>query len=116
MTRTGKPANAASKLEQLGFTVTDVRNADNRPIAETTIYDLTNGAKPSSLATVRVLFNAKVSYSVPSWLSPSAAATIDPTIGELPPPPKPQSNADFIIIIGADSATAITSSKQPTYN
>jgi len=111
----GLAAGAAEKLERLGFTVTGIRNADNRPIAETTVYDLTNGAKPSSLATVRVLFNAKVSSSVPDWLSPSAA-TIDPNIDELPPPPRPQGNADFIIIIGTDSATAITSSRQPTYN
>lgn len=111
----GLAASAAEKLERLGFTVTGIRNADNRPIAETTVYDLTNGAKPSSLATVRVLFNAKVSSGVPDWLSPSAAA-IDPDIGELPPPPKPQTNTDFIIIIGTDSATAITSSRPQAFN
>lgn len=111
----GLAADAAEKLERLGFTVTGIRNADNRPIAETTVYDLTNGAKPSSLATVRVLFNAKVASTVPDWLS-SGAATIDPSIDERPPAPKPQSNADFIIIIGADSATAITGSQPRSYN
>src|SRR3989338_2758391 len=111
----GLAAEAAEKLERLGFTVTNVRNAENRPVNETTVYDLTNGAKPSSLATVRVLFNAKVASAVPSWLAPSAA-TIDPVVGELPAAPTPQGNADFIIIIGADSATAVTSSRPQTYN
>ena len=111
----GVAANAAEKLERLGFTVTGILNADNRPIAETTVYDLTNGAKPSSLATVRVLFNAKIAATVPSWLSPTAA-TIDPEVSELPPAPTPQGVADFIIIIGADSATAITSSRPRSYN
>ena len=105
----GLAAEAAEKLTGLGFTVTSISNAENRPVSETTVYDLTNGAKPASLATVRLLFNAKVSTSMPSWLAPSAAA-IDPTVEQLPPPPKPHSLADFIIIIGLDNAAASASS------
>jgi hypothetical protein len=104
----GLAASAAQALAELGFTVVAVRNAEEQTATETVVYDLTNGAKPSSLATVRVLLEAKVVAGVPAWLAPSAAA-IDPSVTTLPPAPTAAANADFIVVIGTDHAPLTTS-------
>jgi LCP family protein required for cell wall assembly len=105
----GLAADVAAKLERTGFTVVGVRNAEQRPVADTVIYDLTNGGKPTSLAALRVMFDADVARRIPPWLLPSAE-TLDPRAAAFTGPTL-QSAADFVIIIGTDHRGALTSSR-----
>lgn len=102
----GLAATAGADLERLGFTVVNTRNADNRPVTKTVLYDLTAGRNPAALATLQRRFPAEVTTSVPTWLQASAAA-LDPSVA----PPKTvtvqaaePTQTDFILILGTDAA------------
>ena len=109
----GLAATAASKLTAAGLEVVRVRNADERPVARTLIYDLTNGGRAEELAAIRKLFPAEVTSALPSWLTPTAPS-LTPETRTLPQPtPVPdRRDVDFIIIIGTDDAPLVTRSSR----
>jgi len=61
--RTGFAAQIAASLEKQGFEVGAFGNAVQRGYERTVIYDLTGGKKPTSLARLRKLLDASVSFS-----------------------------------------------------
>ncbi|PJE76069.1 hypothetical protein COV04_00870 [Candidatus Uhrbacteria bacterium CG10_big_fil_rev_8_21_14_0_10_48_11] len=100
----GLATDVSNLLVARGYNVVRIGNADDQTLAKTTIYDYTNGARPTALAALRVLLNATVATTVPSWLVPTVSA-VDPNAADFAAPPL-SSKADFVIMIGNDwSAT-----------
>lgn len=114
-TTPGLGARTASELERRGYQVVSVRNADSRAATTTTIYDFTNGAKPTSLAALRLLLDAQVTPVLPSWFVPSAAA-LDPNVRVFEQPPSINSAADFLIILGQDNVNAFAANAENPEN
>ena len=111
----GLAAKTATELQKRGYLVVHVSNAPERNSAETIIYDFTNGAKPTSLAALRMIFNAKVAPVMPTWLIPGAES-LDPSIRGAQNYPQPNASTDFLIIIGEDNAATFTSSLHSRFN
>ncbi|MFA4954159.1 MAG: LCP family protein [Patescibacteria group bacterium] len=59
--RTGFAAQAATKLEAIGYTVENTGNATKRGFERSVIYDLTGGRKQTELARLKKLLDADVS-------------------------------------------------------
>ncbi|MFA5954140.1 MAG: LCP family protein [Patescibacteria group bacterium] len=96
----GLATETANLLVARGYNVVHTGNADDQTVLKTTIYDYTSGARPTSLAALRVLLNAEVAATVPDWLIPTVS-TVDPNATSFTAPPL-SSKADFVIIIGKD--------------
>lgn len=92
----GLASKFAETFEDEGFYITKIGNAQEQDIAETIIYDLTDGNHEKELQLLqKKLNNAKIALSVPESLfndNPAISA------GE----EKKDSNADFLIILGED--------------
>lgn len=96
-------AKAVADAKRLGFVVVGTRAAANRPVANTTLIDYTNGGKPTSKAALRMLFQPTImTNAMPTWLQPIAndytgkpAAATSPLLS--------QTDADFVVTIGGDN-------------
>jgi len=93
----GLANKASTDLESYGFTIAGIGNASQRNFQKSVIYDLTNGAKPQSLALLKNKTQANISFGLPEWLATDLA------LGKADNPNK--KNPDFVLILGqsADS-------------
>ncbi len=117
-------ANRASlALAGLPVTVARIKNAALRNVAQTTIYDLTNGAKPRLLTKMQNQFHADLATALPIALQPTNAA---PTLKELGATfsnsmslqslhesPDYQ-NIDFVIVLGSNASATINAGTNAT--
>jgi len=88
---TGLAGKTGVFLTQYKFNILSTGNAPDRNYAQTTVYDLTLGAKPDSLAVLEKAAGAHQSFQLPAWLNNYKTATSSP---------------DFILIMGADANQA----------
>lgn len=111
-------ANRASlTLAGLPVTVARIKNAALRNVAQTTIYDLTNGAKPQLLTKIQNQFHADLATPLPIALQPSNTAPSLKALGatlnnsmslqSLHESPDYQ-NIDFVIVLGSDASAFLT--------
>ncbi|MFZ6036410.1 MAG: LCP family protein [Patescibacteria group bacterium] len=90
-TTEGLATQTADLLRQEHFNVVQVGNVDSEnEVSTTTIYDLSNGTKPYTLASLKNLLNARIAPATPA----AATNTGIPTAVD--------DSADILIIIGAD--------------
>ncbi len=84
--KSGMAREVAAQLKTAGLEVLKIGNADSFDYTTTTIYDLSKGAKPASLASLRrTLPDAAVAKTVPANVASGVPA-----------------NVDFVLIIGQD--------------
>lgn len=92
----GLASRTGETLEAKGFTITLTKNAANRAVTTTVIYDLTNGVKAASFAELKELLHAEVSADLSAIQTEAAnadtqAGTNTETAG-----------SDFVVIVGSD--------------
>jgi len=85
----------ATDLEKFGFAITSVNNAASQNYAESTIFDLSYGAKMNSLEILKNKTGARVNLGLPEWLM---AELRDRNQGK-----KNLVQPDFILILGQDA-------------
>lgn len=90
----GLAGRTKTRLQQYGFTVTNTSNTQQKNLAQTTIYDLTYGAKPNDLALLQNKTKALVATDIPDWLASETSQLIKQTPSMAQP--------DFILILGLD--------------
>jgi LCP family protein required for cell wall assembly len=90
----GLAGRTKTRLQQYGFTVTNVSNTQHKNLAQTTIYDLTYGAKPNDLALLQNKTKAIIATDIPDWLATETSQLIKQTPSMTQP--------DFILILGLD--------------
>ncbi len=83
----GLASKTASVLEQSNFAIIKTGNAPVRNYEQTTVYDLSSGAKLESLEALKKITGALQAYDSPEWISYQ-------TSGTLP---------DFMLILGTDA-------------
>lgn len=84
--RSGLARTTAGELAELGLRVVKIGNADSFSYTQTTIYDLTGGKKPGSLAKLkRAIPDAEIDDTLPKYLQDAAAS----------------GSTDFLVILGA---------------
>jgi len=88
---TGLAGKTGVVLEQYEFNILQTGNAPQRDYAQTTVYDLTLGAKPESLAALKKATGAYQSFQLPAWLSAYQTASSSP---------------DFLLVMGTDANKA----------
>jgi LCP family protein required for cell wall assembly len=88
---TGLAGKTAVVLEQYKFNILKTGNAPERNYAQTTVYDLTLGAKPASLSVLKKATGAYQSFSLPAWLADYQTVSSTP---------------DFLLILGTDANKA----------
>jgi LCP family protein required for cell wall assembly len=88
---TGLAGNTAVVLEQYKFKILKTGNAPERNYSQTTVYDLTLGAKPASLAVLKKATGAYQSFQLPTWLADYQNASSSP---------------DFLLVLGTDADKA----------
>ena len=90
----GLAGRTKTRLQQYGFTVTNTSNTQHKNLAQTTIYDLTYGAKPNDLALLQNKTKAIIATDIPDWLATETSQLIKQTPSMTQP--------DFILILGLD--------------
>ncbi|HNW20024.1 MAG TPA: LCP family protein [bacterium] len=90
----GLAGRTKTRLQQYGFTVTNISNTQHKNLAQTTIYDLTYGAKPADLALLQHKTKAIIAADIPQWLATETSQLIkqNPNIAQ----------PDFILLLGLD--------------
>ncbi len=90
----GLAGRTKTRLQQYGFTVTNTSNTQHKNLAQTTIYDLTYGAKPADLALLQNKTKAVIAADIPEWLATETSQLIkqNPNIAQ----------PDFILLLGLD--------------
>ena len=73
---------------------TNISNTQHKNLAQTTIYDLTYGAKPADLALLQHKTKAIIAADIPQWLATETSQLIkqNPNIAQ----------PDFILLLGLD--------------
>ncbi len=94
---TGLASRASQNLRSKGYLIETVGNAARRDYAQTTIIDLTHGAKAEDLEKLRSALKASVATTTPSW------ATSTTTQNEQSPADENQT--DFLVILGTNVST-----------
>jgi LCP family protein required for cell wall assembly len=102
----GLASRAAEVLSKQGYKIVNYSNAEDTSQTTTIVYDFTNGAKPASLAALRLQFNAQTRSVIPAWLIPTAQS-LDSNIAASSGP-QPKVSTDFLIIIGTDNVSNLT--------
>ncbi len=93
-------------LEQMGFNIINIRNAEEQNYEKTIIYDLTNGEKLSALKELKEKLDANVALTLPGWLTASFyGEKIENT--EINSQNNFNTQADFLIILGENSIPII---------
>lgn len=102
-TITGLAGTTAENLSAEGVNVSHVGNAVARNVAETVIYDLTNGAKPATLTLLEEETGGESeNATLPASDSAVRLATdVDSSIVDLSTVPE---DVDFIVLLGTDAA------------
>lgn len=90
----GLAARTNTRLQKYGFTMVNTSNTEKKNLAQTTIYDLTYGAKPDDLALLQYQTKATLSAEIPDWLVNETSRLIK----QQPAMTQP----DFILILGLD--------------
>jgi LCP family protein required for cell wall assembly len=80
-------------LENLGYKVVKVGNAQEQDYTKTIIYDLTNSQKPEALNILQEKLNANTSTNLPDWYLKDQSVN-------------PHQKIDFLILLGTKSYTA----------
>ena len=87
----GLASKIAMDLENLGFDIIRIANANQQNFQKNVIYDMTGGKKTSSLKILKDKTNANVSTDLPQWLSNEINSV---TSAEKP---------DFVLILGQEA-------------
>jgi LCP family protein required for cell wall assembly len=90
----GLGSRLAVDFEQAGINVVKIGNSSRHNFEKSVIYDLSYGAKRSSLEFLKEKTNANIAATLPDWLKEDLAATAQTENKEQP---------DFIIILGTDA-------------
>lgn len=102
---TGLASKTAAKLMGLGYPVIKIDNAPEQDYEKTVIYDLSNGAKPKTIAALKALLDANVTTEIPAWINSSWQEVKpnnnldDQANGDTE---KITTNADILIVLGLD--------------
>jgi len=91
----GLASKTALDLEKYKFNVVRVGNSSKQSFQKTVIYDLTYGEKEKSLAVLKKLLNANVSFGLPNWLVEDLEKELEEDKNPIQP--------DFIVILGQDA-------------
>jgi LCP family protein required for cell wall assembly len=103
-TEVGLAEKVSAVLKKSDYTVLDVTNAKTRNQPVTQIFDLTSGAKPDQLRSLRSLMpKAELVSRLPVYLTPDALAAVDlgEPMGQVKFSPS-EGRPDFIIVLGSD--------------
>jgi len=95
----GLAAKTREQLENIGFDVETIGNAKRQDYEKTVIYDLTNGGDPETLHTLKNFLNAEIALTLPGYLT-SDVTPSDVSISNGDMPEKPESDVDFMVILG----------------
>jgi LCP family protein required for cell wall assembly len=95
----GLASRTSWDLENLGYEIIKICNAQEQNYSRTIIYDLTAGKRREELDILREKLNAEVSFSPPSWL----VSSVNPSQVDIdtPSPLTDRAPIDFLIILGA---------------
>jgi polyisoprenyl-teichoic acid--peptidoglycan teichoic acid transferase len=93
----GLASKAATNLEELGISVTDITNASKKTYVDSIIYDLSNNQKPQTLAVLEKEMNATVSTEIPTWLTAELSKDESYTNNYQKP--------DFVLVLGKSFST-----------
>ena len=85
----GLAGKVSLELEKYNFKVLKTENAIERNHATSVIYDLSNGAKKDSLATLIKISGATIAYDSPDWLKKYQTGS--------------STQPDFVLITGTES-------------
>jgi len=88
----GLAGKASTELEKYNFKILKTENATDRNQTKSVIYDLTNGTKKDSLATLIQISGASLAYDSPDWLKKYQTGDIN--------------QPDFVLITGTDANKA----------
>lgn len=100
----GLAAKGAELLQNSGFTVTNVNNADSRDYQKTTIYDLTRGKKDVELRVLQEYFDAEIVQTAQGWLN--APAPLPDRLTD-PDSLKELEGVDFLLILGQNAEQVV---------
>lgn len=119
----GLASRASSSLAGLPVTVSRIKNAALRNVTQTTIYDLTGGAKPRLLTKFQNQFHAQLATALPIALRPTntvpSLKDLGMTLGNsmslqsLQESPDYQ-NIDFVIVLGSDASAFLAAGTNAT--
>ncbi len=97
---TGLASRTAERLQTMGYNVETIGNATTETVlSTTTIYDLSAGAKPYTVASLKNLLDAEVAIDIPTAGTETAASNTNQSLQT------GQSDTDILIIIGTDQST-----------
>ena len=103
--RNGTPQAGLAKktqdlLNKVGYDVVRIGNSKENSLARTIVYDLSNGAYPEELQTIRNLLGADVSLTLPGYLSSGLTpSNIALSNGQQPP----GDGVDFLVVLGRNA-------------
>lgn len=86
-------------IAKVGYEVVRVGNSAEQDRDRTVVYDLTDGAFPKQLETLRSLLNAEVGLTLPGYL----ASGLTPSDLALTNEGKASSDVDFLVVVGKSS-------------
>jgi len=90
---TGFAGKTQERLENMGYKIVYIGNAEEQEYQKTALYDFTKGKKPETLKLLREKLSANIIYSLPNWY-------------DADDPEKSKEKADFLIILGTKTYTA----------
>ncbi len=112
-TAAGLAAQVAARLSDPSLTVVSVRNAAQRQVEHTVIYDLSNGKQTAALQALRTLLTAEVVTGLPALFTPtntdvglsdlSASLSNSGTLRTLQTDSSLQ-DMDIVVVLGRDDA------------
>ncbi|MFC1662635.1 LCP family protein [Patescibacteria group bacterium] len=114
----GLASNTAEKLDKDGLHIVEIGNALTRDNNETVIYDLTGGNKPDTLNYLKDAIDyARVTSNLPFFLESYNELTYDNINASTNPVLGISTNevVDFLIILGTDSVSPISSYSSVIY-
>ncbi|MDA3840447.1 MAG: LCP family protein [Patescibacteria group bacterium] len=102
----GLASQASLDLEKYSFNVIRVGNSSKQNFQKSVIYDLSYGEKEESLAVLKKVLNANVSFGLPDWLVEDLEKDLENEKNPVQP--------DFLVILGqsADETLSGTENKE----
>lgn len=94
-------------LDQQGYDVVKVGNADERGFSHTVIYDLTGGQRQDELKALQDFLKADVTGSATGWLISDEVIPKEISLTPEEDAPVTQDNVDFLVILGENSANLV---------
>jgi LCP family protein required for cell wall assembly len=102
----GLAFRASQLLDQQGFDVLKIGNAQERGYDHTVIYDLTNGQRQDELQSLQDYLQADVMQSATGWLMSDEVIPKELTLNA-DDAPSTEDDVDFLIILGENSANLV---------